>query len=104
MANMMKMLKQAQGLQAQMQKVQEELAEREISYSSGGGMVSVTATCDGSVRDVKIDPKAVDPDDVEMLQDLVLSAVQGAVNLGKQTMAEEMSGLTQGMNIPGMPF
>lgn len=104
MANMMKMLKQAQGLQAQMQKVQEELSEREISFSSGGGMVTVTATCDGSVRDIKIDPKAVDPNDVEMLQDLVLAAVQGAVNLGKETMAREMSELTKGMNIPGMPF
>ncbi|MDF3127733.1 YbaB/EbfC family nucleoid-associated protein [Kiritimatiellaeota bacterium B1221] len=104
MANMMKMLKQAQGLQAQMQKVQAELAEREISFSSGGGMVSVTATCDGTVRDIKIDPKAVDPDDVDMLQDLVLAAVQGAVNQGKETMASEMGELTKGMNIPGMPF
>lgn len=104
MANMMKMLKQAQGLQAKMQQVQEELSQREISFSSGGGMVTVTATCDGSVRDVKIDPKAVDPEDVDMLQDLVLAAVQGAVNLGKQTMAEEMAELTKGMNIPGMPF
>ena len=99
MANMMKMLKQAQGLQAQMQKVQEELAEREISFSSGGGMVTVTATCDGFVRDLKIDP-----DDVDMLQDLVLAAVQGVVNLGKETMAAEMGELTKGMNIPGMPF
>lgn len=104
MANMMKMLKQAQGLQAQMQKMQAELAEREISFSSGGGMVTVTATCDGTVRDLRIDPKAVDPDDVEMLQDLVLAAVQGAVNLGKETMAAEMGELTKGLNIPGMPF
>lgn len=100
----MKMLKQAQGLQAQMQKVQAELAEKEVSFSSGGGMVTVIATCDGSVKDVSIDPKAVDPDDVEMLQDLVLTAVQGAVHLGKETMAEEMGALTKGMDIPGMPF
>jgi len=104
MANMMKMLKEAQGLQAKMQKVQEELSEREVSFSSGGGMVSVTATCDGTVKDVTIDPKVVDPEEVEMLQDLVLTAVQGAVNRGKATMAEEMGELTKGMNIPGMPF
>lgn len=104
MANMMKMLKQAQGLQAQMQKVQAELAEREVSFSSGGGMVSVTATCDGTVRNLQIDPKVVDPDDVEMLQDLVLAAVQGAINLGRETMAAEMGALTKGLNIPGMPF
>ncbi|WFB35361.1 YbaB/EbfC family nucleoid-associated protein [Kiritimatiellota bacterium B12222] len=104
MANMMKMLKEAQGLQAKMQKVQEELAEREVSFSAGGGMVTVTATCDGSVRNLSIDPKVVDPDDVEMLQDMVLTAVQGAVNLGKETMATEMGALTKGMNIPGMPF
>lgn len=104
MANMMKMLKQAQDLQSQMKKVQDELAEREVSFSSGGGMVEVTATCDGSVKSIHIDPKVVDPAEVEMLEDLVASAVQGAVNLGKQTMADEMGKLTQGLNIPGMPF
>jgi DNA-binding YbaB/EbfC family protein len=102
MANMMKMLKQAQEMQGKMQSLQEELAQREVSFSSGGGMVTVVATCDGTVTSVKIDPKAVDPDDVEMLEDLVLAAVQGAVNQGKATMAEEMGTLTQGMNIPGL--
>jgi DNA-binding YbaB/EbfC family protein len=104
MANMMKMLKQAQDLQAQMKKVQDELAEREVSFSAGGGMVNVTATCDGVVKAIQIDPKVVDPAEVEMLEDLVTTAVQGAVNLGKQTMADEMGKLTQGLNIPGMPF
>jgi DNA-binding YbaB/EbfC family protein len=102
MANMMKMLKQAQEMQGKMQSLQAELAEREVSFSSGGGMVSVVATCDGTVKSVKIDPNAVDPDDVEMLEDLVLTAVQGAVNQGKATMAEEMGSLTQGLNIPGL--
>ena len=102
MANMMKMLKEAQQMQGKMQSLQEELAEREVSFSSGGGMVSVVATCDGTVKSIKIDPKAVDPEDVEMLEDLVLAAVQGAVNQGKATMAEEMGSLTQGLNIPGM--
>ncbi len=65
--------------------------------------MEVTATCDGSVKSIHIDPKAVDPAEVEMLEDYT-SAVQGAVNLGKQTMADEMGKLTQGLNIPGMPF
>ena len=102
MANMMKMLKQAQEMQGKMQSLQAELAEREVSYEAPGGLVSVVATCDGTVKSVKIDPKIVDPDDVEMLEDVVLAAVQGAVNQGKATMAEEMGALTQGLNIPGM--
>jgi len=102
MANMMKMLKQAQEMQGKMQTIQAELAEREVSFSSGGEMVKVVATCDGTVKSVSIDPKAVDPNEVEMLEDLVLAAVQGAVNQGKATMAEEMGALTQGMNIPGL--
>lgn len=104
MANMMKMLKQAQAMQGKMQQLQDELAEREVEFTSGGGMVTAVATCDGSVKKVTIDPKVVDPDDVEMLEDLVLTAVQGAVNLGKETMADEMGAITKGMNIPGMPM
>ena len=102
MANMMKMMKQAQAMQAKMQKLQDELAEREVDFTAGGGMVSAVATCDGAVRKVTIDPKVVDPDDVEMLEDLVLAAVQGAINKGKETMAEEMGAITKGMNIPGL--
>jgi DNA-binding YbaB/EbfC family protein len=102
MANMMKMMKQAQAMQSKMQKLQDELAEREVEFSAGGGMVTAVATCDGSVRTISIDPKVVDPDDVEMLQDLVLAAVQGAVNKGKETMADEMGAITKGLNIPGL--
>jgi DNA-binding YbaB/EbfC family protein len=102
MANMMKMLKQAQEMQGKMQTLQAELARREVSFSSGGGKVSVTATCDGTVKSVQIDPAVVDPTDVEMLEDLVLAAIQGAIEQGKATMAEEMGALTQGLNIPGL--
>jgi DNA-binding YbaB/EbfC family protein len=102
MANMMKMIKQAQAMQTKMQKMQEDLAEREVDFSSGGGMVTCRATCDGAVKSIKIDPKVVDPSDVEMLEDLVLTAVQGAVNLGRETMSEEMGKITKGLNIPGM--
>jgi len=104
MANMFKMLKQAQGLQENMKKVQEELAAREVSYSSGGGMVTVKATCDGTVRELTIDPKVVNPDEVDMLEDLVKTAVQGALQLGKKTLADEMAKLTEGLNIPGLEF
>lgn len=102
MPNMMKMMKQAQEMQSKMQKLQAELAEREVDFSAGGGMVSAVATCDGTVKRVSIDPKVVDPDDVEMLEDLVLAAVQGAVAKGKETMEEEMGAITKGMNLPGM--
>lgn len=102
MANMMKMMKQAQEMQAKMQTLQAELAQREVSFSAGGGKVTVVATCDGSVKSVDIDPAVVDPEDVEMLEDLVLAAIQGAVEQGKATMAEEMGAITQGLNIPGL--
>lgn len=102
MANMMKMLKQAQQMQGKMQKLQAELAEREVDFTAGGGMVTAVSTCDGTVKKISIDPKVVDPDDVEMLEDLVLAAVQGAVAKGKETMEEEMGAITQGMNLPGM--
>lgn len=102
MPNMMKMMKQAQAMQAKMQKMQDELAEREVEFTSGGGMVTARATCDGSLKKITIDPKAVDPEDVEMLEDLVFTAVSGALNLGRETMSEEMAAITKGLNIPGL--
>ena len=102
MANMMKMIKQAQAMQGKMQKMQADLAEREVEFTSGGGMVTAKATCDGSFKSIKIDPKVVDPEDVEMLEDLIFTAVAGAINLGRETMNEEMAAITKGLNIPGM--
>lgn len=102
--NMMKMMKQAQDLQKNMKKKQDELAKVEVQFSSGGGMVTCTATCDLKVRSIKINPDAVDPDDVEMLEDLVLAAVDGCLNTAQETMSKEMGKLTGGMNMPGMPF
>lgn len=102
MPNMMKMMKQAQAMQAKMQKMQDELADREVEFTSGGGMVTARATCDGALKKITIDPRAVDPDDVEMLEDLVFTAVSGALNLGRETMSGEMAEITKGMNIPGM--
>lgn len=104
MANMMKMMKQAQQMQKKMAQMQEELAEKEVEFSAGGGKVIVVATGSGEVKSIKIDPDVVDPEDVEMLEDLVLAGVEGAVTQAKQMAEEEMAKITQGMNIPGMPF
>ena len=102
MAGLGKFLKQAQKMQAQMQQVQEELAKREVEGSAGGGAVKATATCDGTIVAVKIDPKVVDPNDVEMLEDLVTGAVKNALEVAKTTQTEEMNKVTAGMNLPGM--
>jgi len=104
MANMMKMIKQAQAMQKNMEKMQADLAQQEVEFSSGGGMVKAVCNGEGSLLRLSIDPKVVDADDVEMLEDLVLAAVQGASNTAKEQMAEEMAKITKGMNIPGMPF
>ncbi len=102
--NMMKMMKQAQDLQKNMKKKQAELAETEVQFSSGGGMVTVTATCDMKVRSIKINPDAVDPEDVEMLEDLVYAAVDGCMTAAQETMSKEMGKLTGGMGLPGGLF
>lgn len=101
------MMKQAQDLQKNMKKKQAELAKTEVQFTAGGGMVTVTATCDMKVTSIKINPDAVDPEDVEMLEDLVLAAVDGALNTAQETMSKEMGKLTQGMGLPAgmdLPF
>ena len=105
--NIGKMMKQAQQMQAKMQakmqKVQAELAEREVEASAGGGKVTVVATCAGDVQSIKIDPAIVDPEDVEILEDLVLSGVKQAVEAGRKEMEEEMGKVTGGMGLGGLP-
>ena len=102
MAGLGKFLKQAQKMQAEMQRVQEELAQREVEGTAGGGAVKAVAHCDGTITKIKIDPKVVDPADVEMLEDLVLSAVANALEVAKKTQNDEMGKVTAGMNLPGM--
>ena len=102
MVNMMKMMKQAAAMQESLGKVQAELAERRVEFSSGGGMVTVTARGDGTIASIRIDPKLVDPSDVDMLQDTVLAAVNGAMEIAKDMAAKEMSKLTAGLGIPGL--
>ena len=102
MKGMGNMMKQAQKLQSQMMKLQEELADRTIESSSGGGMVTVVANGRQQIVSIQIENEVVDPDDVEMLQDLVLAAVNDALAKAQEMVSSEMGKLTGGLNIPGM--
>ena len=102
MVNMMKLMQQAQSMQKNMAKLQEELATREYEGTSGGGMVKAVIKGDMTLSQIVIDPKVVDPSDVEMLQDLVVSAVNTALSTCQKTASAEMAKITGGMNIPGM--
>ena len=102
MKGMGNMMKQAQKLQSKMLKMQEELASKTVETSAGGGMISVVANGRQQILSITIDKEVVDPDDVEMLQDLVLAAVNDALNKAQEMVAGEMGKLTGGMNIPGL--
>lgn len=99
---MNKMLKQVQKMQADMAKVQEELADRTVTASVGGGVVEVIANGKQELIDLKIKPEAVDSEEVEMLEDLVLAAVNEALRLSLELANKEMEKLTGGLNIPGL--
>ena len=101
-SNMNQMLKQAQKMQEDMANLQEDLDNREYTAVSGGGMIEVTIDGKHLVKSIKIKPEAVDPDDVEMLEDLITVAVIVAVNNAIKTAEAEMGAVTGGMNIPGL--
>ena len=96
------LMKQAQKVQKQMMEVQEELADRTVETTVGGGMVAVIANGQQDILAIKIDPEVVDPNDIEMLQDLILAAVNEAHRKAQEMMTEEMSKLTGGLKIPGL--
>ena len=96
------LMKQARQMQDKMAQLQEEMAGRTVEASAGGGMVRVVANGAGEVVSVKIDPQAVDPDDVEMLEDLVRAACNEASRKGRDMMSEQMKKLTGGLPIPGL--
>ena len=96
------LLKQAQQLQARLSRVQEELESETVEAASGGGAVRVVCTGKQRVQSVTIDPAAVDPDDVEMLQDLVLAAVNEALEKSHALAEERLGAITGGLKIPGM--
>jgi nucleoid-associated protein EbfC len=102
MKGMGDMMKQAQKLQAKMVKLQEELAEKTVETSAGGGMVKVVANGKQQIVSINIEKEVVDPEDVEMLQDLVLAAVNDALAKSQEMVSGEMSKLTGGLKIPGL--
>jgi len=102
MKNMGNLMKQAQKLQSKMLKMQDELADRTVEAAAGGGMVKVVANGRQQILSIEMEKEVVDPDDVEMLQDLVLAAVNDALVKSQEMVSEEMGKLTGGMNIPGM--
>jgi DNA-binding YbaB/EbfC family protein len=109
--NQQQMLRQVQQMQAAMAQAQQEIAATEVTGSAGGGMVTATVTGNGDLKAIKIDPAAVDPDDVEMLEDLVVAAVTEARRSAEQLAQEKMGAITgglgnlmggMGLNLPGM--
>lgn len=100
--NMSNMLKQAQKMQADMLKAQTELEEKVIETSAGGGMVGVKINGKKQVLEINIKPEVVDPDDIEMLQDLILAAVNDAISQVDSVVESEMGKITGGLNLPGL--
>ncbi|MCK9609615.1 MAG: YbaB/EbfC family nucleoid-associated protein [Candidatus Cloacimonas sp.] len=100
--NMQQLMKQAQKMQAEIMKQQEELAKTVYTASSGGGMVTIEMNGQFEVISLKIDPQVVDPEDVEMLEDLILAAIQEVINKVNEASNSVMSKVTGGINIPGL--
>ncbi len=97
------MMKQLQNMQQQMEQTQAQVEESEFSATAGGGMVTAVVNGKKELLSVKIDPEVVDPDDVEMLEDLITAAVSEALGKASKEMEEKMGAITGGMNLPGMP-
>lgn len=100
--NYNQMMKQAQKMQQDMAKAQDNLKKETFETTSGGGMVKITANGNGDILAIEIKPEAVDPDDIEMLQDMVLVAINEAIDQARETQAMLMQKMTGGLNIPGM--
>jgi nucleoid-associated protein EbfC len=104
--DMNKLMQQMGQMQEQMQKAQDELEHETVESSAGGGMVSVTATGAGDIKEIKIDPKAIDPDDPEMLADMVLAAVNEAIRSARSLQESKLGGLAGGalggLGLPGL--
>ena len=103
MPNMGQIMKQAQQFQTKIAKLQEELGDQTVTASAGGGMVTVVANGRQEIVSIAIDPEVIDPEDREMLQDLVTAAVNDGLARAKEMVNEEMGKLTKGMNLPNLP-
>src|SRR5712671_5225270 len=102
MSSIGKLMKQAARMQQQMEQIQSDLAKRTVEASSGGGAVKVTAKCDGSLGSIKIDPQALNPGDAQLLEDMILTAVNQALGQAKEISNAEMGKVTAGMSLPGL--
>jgi nucleoid-associated protein EbfC len=102
MSSIGKLMKQAARMQQQVEQIQKDLAERTVEATSGGGVVKVVAKCDGSIGTIKIDPQAVNPADVQLLEDLILTAANQALSQAKEISSAEMGKVTAGFNLPGL--
>ncbi len=102
MGNMNNLMKQAKKMQEQMLKMQEELEEKTVEASAGGGVVTVIANGKKEIVEISIDPSVIDPDDVEMLQDLIMAAANEALRKAEEMVQNEMGKITGGLGLPGM--
>src|SRR6516162_3050814 len=100
MSSIGKLMKQAARMQQQMETIQQNLASRTVEATSGGGAVKVAAKCDGTLASVKIDPQAINPADAQLLEDMILTAANQALNQAKEVSTAEMSKVTAGLNLP----
>lgn len=95
-------MKQAARIQQQMEEVQTQLGNRTVESTSGGGVVKIAAKCDGTLASIKIDPEAVNPADTQLLEDMILTAVNSALGEAKEISNSEMAKITSGFNMPGL--
>ncbi len=102
MANIGKIIKQAAKLQAQAQQVQSQLANKTVESTSGGGAVKVVAKCSGTLESIKIDPQVLNPSDVQLVEEMVLIAVNQALEKAQEVVKDEMGKITGGLDIPGL--
>lgn len=102
MSSIGKLVKQAARMQQQMEQIQADLAARTVEATSGGGAIKVVAKCDGSLASIKIDPQAINPADAQLLEDMVLTAVNSALDQARQISSAEMGKATQGFSLPGL--
>jgi DNA-binding YbaB/EbfC family protein len=102
MSSINKLMKQAARMQQEMEQVQSSLASRTVEATSGGGTVKVVARCDGSVSSIKINPQALNPGDAQLVEDMVLSAVNQALTQARDISNSEMGRITSGFNLPGL--
>jgi DNA-binding YbaB/EbfC family protein len=102
MSSIGKLMKQATRIQKDMEEAQAALANRTVESTSGGGAIKIVAKCDGTLQSIKLDPQVVSSDDISLLEDLILSSVNTALNEAKEVSNDEMGKLTSGLKIPGL--